>query len=86
MTETTRLPVWLVVVPTLVPAFIAAASAVLAAWLAGARKAARDLDRWRRREETMRLLRWAADKTTSGRDAPPRRRASGRRGGGRGVP
>jgi hypothetical protein len=68
MTETTQLPVWLVVVLTLVPALIAGGSAVLAAWLAGARKAARQLDQWRRREETMRILRWAADKATSKAD------------------
>jgi hypothetical protein len=68
VTTTTELPVWLVVVLTLVPAFIAAGAAVLAAWLAGARKAAEQLDRWRRREETMRIVRWAADKTTSGEE------------------
>jgi hypothetical protein len=62
---TTELPVWLVVVLTIAPALIAGASAVLAAWLAGARKAATQLDQWRRREETMRILRWAADKATS---------------------
>jgi hypothetical protein len=27
-----------------------------------ARKGAKELDRWRRREETMRMLRWAAEK------------------------
>lgn len=68
MKESTILPVWLVVVLTLVPALIAGASAVLGAWLAGSRKAAKQLDRWRRREETMRILRWAADKSTSKQD------------------
>jgi hypothetical protein len=63
--ETTQLPVWLVVVLTVVPALIAGASAVLGAWLAGGRKAARQLDQWRRREQTMRILRWAADKASS---------------------
>ena len=66
--ETTQLPLWLVVVLTVVPALIAGGSAVLAAWLAGARKAARQLDQWRRREETMRILRWAADKATAQSD------------------
>lgn len=63
--QTTILPVWLVVVLTVVPAFLTGAAAVLAAWLAGSRKAAKQLDTWRRREETMRLLRWATDKSTS---------------------
>jgi hypothetical protein len=66
--ETTQLPVWVVIVLTLVPALIAGASAVLAAWLAGARKAARQLDLWRRREESMRMLRWAADKSAAPTD------------------
>lgn len=69
MKETTILPVWLVVVLTVVPALIASGAAIAAAWVAGARKAASQLDQWRRREETMRLLRWAADKTTSTNDA-----------------
>jgi hypothetical protein len=66
--ETPQLPVWLVVVLTVVPAVVAGASAVLAAWLAGGRKAAKQLDQWRRREETMRILRWAADKATGQSD------------------
>ena len=66
--ETTQLPLWLVVVLTVVPALIAGGSAVLAAWLAGARKAARQLDQWRRREETMRMVRWAADKSSAASD------------------
>ena len=69
MQETTQLPIWVVVVLTIVPALITGGSAALATWLGGARKAAEQLDRWRRREETMRILRWAADKTTSGDDA-----------------
>jgi len=63
--DTTELPLWLVVVLTVVPALIAGGSAVLATWLSGARKAASQLDHWRRREETMRILRWAADKATT---------------------
>jgi hypothetical protein len=66
--ETTQLPLWLVVVLTVVPALIAGGSAVVAGWLAGARKAAKQLDQWRRREETMRILRWAADKASSKED------------------
>jgi hypothetical protein len=66
--DTTRLPLWLVVVLTVIPALIAGGSAVLAAWLGGARRAARQLDQWRRREETMRILRWAADKATTKND------------------
>ena len=65
MNATAELPLWVVVVLTVAPAIIAATAAVLAAWLAGARKAAKQLDRWRRREETMRILRWASDKATS---------------------
>lgn len=68
MQETTQLPVWVVVVLTIVPALITAGAAVLAAWLAGSRKAAAQLDQWRRREETMRILRWASDKLTSGEE------------------
>jgi hypothetical protein len=68
MQETTQLPVWVVVVLTIVPALISAGAAVLAAWLAGSRKAAAQLDQWRRREETMRIVRWATDKLTSGVD------------------
>jgi hypothetical protein len=66
--DTTRLPLWLVVVLTVIPALIAGGSAVLAAWLGGARRAARQLDQWRRREETMRILRWAADKAATKND------------------
>ncbi|HCB03099.1 MAG TPA: hypothetical protein DEQ43_02390 [Nocardioides bacterium] len=63
--ETTQLPLWLVVVLTVVPALIAGTTALGCAWLSGARKASGELDRWRRREETMRMLRWAADKGTA---------------------
>ena len=50
-----------------------AAAPVLAfagSWVGTAvgRKSARELDRWRRREETMRLLRWAAEMGTSGEE------------------
>ncbi|MGI8523217.1 MAG: hypothetical protein ACR2K3_07885 [Nocardioides sp.] len=65
MRDTTQLPVWTVVVLTIVPALLTGASAVLAAWLAGARKSSQQLDQWRRREETMRMVRWASDKSTS---------------------
>lgn len=41
---------------------------MLAAWLAGARNAAGQLDPWRRREESMRMVRWAADKSSAQTD------------------
>ena len=68
MNATATLPLWVVVVLTVAPAVVAGASAVLAAWLAGARKAAQQLDRWRRREETMRMLRWSGTLATSQQD------------------
>ncbi len=39
-------------------------------WLGGSlnRRTARELDRWRRREETMRLLRWASELATDDDD------------------
>ena len=36
------------------------------------RKGANELDVWRRREETMRMLRWASERATSGTDAEAR--------------
>ncbi len=65
MKETTQLPIWLIAVLTIVPALITGGAAVLTAWVAGGRKAAGQLEHWRRREEAMRILRWAADKSTS---------------------
>jgi hypothetical protein len=56
---------------------VAAAAPVMAfagSWLGvrGSRRASAELDRWRRREETMRLMRWAAELAVDGDD----RRAS----------
>ncbi|MGN6330973.1 MAG: hypothetical protein ACTHOD_04880 [Motilibacteraceae bacterium] len=50
---------WLVIALSPVLAFV---GALTGAWLN--RKGARELDEWRQREETMRIVRWAADKAT----------------------
>ena len=57
-------------------AFVAAMAVVTPAlsfagsWLGGwlDRRSARELDRWRRREETMRLVRWASELATDDDD------------------
>jgi hypothetical protein len=56
-----RVHEWLVVALSPVLAFV---GALTGAWLN--RKGARELDEWRQREETMRIVRWAADKATAG--------------------
>ena len=56
---------WLVALLTVAPALVSGSTAIGTVWFTGARKGAIELERWRRREEAMRLLRWAADKTAS---------------------
>lgn len=55
----TTLPTWLVVAGALAP--LIAAAVVLVGHLIS-RKGSTELDNWRRREETLRMLRWGAEK------------------------
>jgi hypothetical protein len=48
-----------VVLPYVVPALLGFAGVLLGHWLS--RRSATELDRWWRREETMRMLRWATE-------------------------
>lgn len=53
---------WTAVVVAVVTPLLAFAGSLLGSWWA--RRSALELDRWRRREETMRLLRWAVELAT----------------------
>lgn len=56
------MPVWVSVVVAVVTPLLAFAGAALSNWVT--RRNAVDLDRWRHREETMRLLQWGVELAT----------------------
>lgn len=59
----TTLPSWAVYAVSLGSPIAAFVGVVLGQWLL--RKGAHELDVWRRREETMRMLRWASEQAAS---------------------
>lgn len=54
---------WIAIVLTIATPVLAFAGAIVGAWWT--RRSAIELDTWRRREETMRLLRWAVQAAAS---------------------
>lgn len=66
----TSLPLWAVYVVAFGSPLAAFAGVVLGHYLL--RKGANELDVWRRREETMRMLRWAAEQAVSSEPAQAR--------------
>jgi hypothetical protein len=61
------IPTWLQVVgvvATVLSPFLALGGVALGAWLV--RKSDRELDTWRHREETMRMVRWAVEQILEG--------------------
>ena len=61
------IPTWLQVVgvvSTVLSPFLALGGVALGAWLV--RKSDRELDTWRHREETMRMVRWAVEQILEG--------------------
>jgi hypothetical protein len=64
------IPTWISVVgvaATVLSPFLALGGVVLGAYLT--RKSDRELDTWRHREETMRMVRWAVEQILEGTDA-----------------
>jgi len=66
----TTLPTWAVYLVSFGTPIAAFVGVVLGHFLL--RKGASELDVWRRREETMRMLRWASEQAASGDDARAR--------------
>ena len=66
----TTLPSWAVYLVSFGTPIAAFVGVVLGHFLL--RKGASELDVWRRREETMRMLRWASEQAASGSDAKAR--------------
>lgn len=64
------IPTWMVVIgviATVLSPFLALGGVALGAYLT--RKSDRELDVWRRREETMRMVRWAVEQILDGDEA-----------------
>ncbi len=59
----TTLPIWAVYAVSFGTLWSAFLGVLIGHWLL--RKGANELDVWRRREETMRMLRWASEQATS---------------------
>jgi hypothetical protein len=66
----TTLPTWAVYAVSFGTPLCAFLGVLIGHWLT--RKGATELDVWRRREETMRMLRWASEQATSDEDAKAR--------------
>ncbi|MEI4270559.1 hypothetical protein TEK04_02385 [Klenkia sp. LSe6-5] len=66
----TTLPIWAVYAVSLGAPVLALLGALIGHVLG--RRASNELDIWRRREETMRMLRWASEQATSSQDAQAR--------------
>ena len=66
----TSLPTWAVYAVSFGTPLFAFLGVLVGHWLL--RKGATELDVWRRREETMRMLRWASEQATSDEDAKAR--------------
>jgi len=65
-----QIPGWLAVVIAVATPVTAFAGAIIGHWYA--RRSAHELDTWRHREETMRLLRWAVERVAD-EDSPESR-------------
>ncbi len=65
-----QIPDWLAIVIAVTTPVTAFAGAIVGQWWA--RRSAHELDTWRHREETMRLLRWSVERAV-GEDSPEAR-------------